>query len=436
MTPRVWFKSISLENVRSFGRKETINFTKDGNAAQWNVILGDNGTGKTTVLKGLCYTINSEYGSGYYAQDYDTYISLSRGDETKIMIHSHLEGKLADSFEKDIASFSPRLVELSDGTIAPMGGTHLRTSAYDKKGRFKNLEPPLLFAYGATRRIGESAITNKQESRIKSLLVESSDLVNTEEWLIQSEFFALKDGNNYYKRLEIVKDILLKLFQEEVFEIKSKIVKINGSEVPRVYFKTHYGEVLLHELNLGYKTLIAWMADLAKGLLEHYPNSENPLAESAICLVDEIDLHLHPKFQRTIIRFLTETFPNTQFIVTAHSPLIVQSAGDANIILLKRVGNEVHVENDPVDVRNWRLDQILTSELFGLDSDRSERVSQLRTERDGLLAKKRLAKPEKARLKELDSEIGFVPSGRDAAEIKAETIIQQLAEALRKQQQG
>ena len=42
MTPRVWFKSISLENVRSFGREETISFTKDGNAAQWNVILGDN----------------------------------------------------------------------------------------------------------------------------------------------------------------------------------------------------------------------------------------------------------------------------------------------------------------------------------------------------------------------------------------------------------
>ena len=45
--PRVWFKSISLENVRSFGTKQTIYFTnKDGNAARWNVILGDNGTGK------------------------------------------------------------------------------------------------------------------------------------------------------------------------------------------------------------------------------------------------------------------------------------------------------------------------------------------------------------------------------------------------------
>ncbi len=67
----VWFRSISLENVRSFGTKQTIVFTdKDGNAARWNVILGDNGTGKTTVLKALVgvvsdflFSLNSLTGS-------------------------------------------------------------------------------------------------------------------------------------------------------------------------------------------------------------------------------------------------------------------------------------------------------------------------------------------------------------------------------------
>ena len=56
--PRVWFKSISLENARSFGPKQTIYFTEDGTktgqASQWNIILGDNGMGKTTVLKAIC----------------------------------------------------------------------------------------------------------------------------------------------------------------------------------------------------------------------------------------------------------------------------------------------------------------------------------------------------------------------------------------------
>ena len=71
---------------------------------------------------------------------------------------------------------------------------------------------------------------------------------------------------------------------------------------PKVFFKTPYGDVRLHELSLGYKTLIAWMVDFANGLFDEYPESKDPLAEPAVCLVDEIDLHLHPKFQRTIIQ--------------------------------------------------------------------------------------------------------------------------------------
>ncbi len=151
-------------------------------------------------------------------------------------------------------------------------------------------------------------------------------------------------------------------------------------------------------------------------------------------------MHLHPKFQRTIIKFLTETFPNTQFIVTAHSPLIVVAAEErplnANIILLKREGDQTVVVNDPVDVNNWSVDQILNSDLFGHIPSRSEPLTELRTERDALLAKSKLTKKDNARLADLDEKIGFVPFGQDQAEIKAETIIQQLADVLRKQQQA
>ena len=213
-----------------------------------------------------------------------------------------------------------------------------------------------------------------------------------------------------------------------------------NSGVPKVRLATHYGLIPLHELSLGYKTLIAWMVDFAKGLLDRYPDSPNPLAEPAVCLVDEIDLHLHPKFQRTIIKFLTDTFPSTQFIVTAHSPLIVIAAEerplDANIILLKREGDQTVVVNDPVDVTNWSVDQVLNSDLFGHVPSRSEPLTALRTERDSLLAKSKLTRKNSVRLAELDEQIGFIPFGQDQAEIKAETIIQQLADVLRKQKQA
>ncbi len=64
-------------------------------------------------------------------------------------------------------------------------------------------------------------------------------------------------------------------------------------------------------------------------------------------LVDEIDLHLHPRWQRDLIGFLTARFPNAQFIATDHSPLIVQAAADANIALLRREGDHVVNDNNP-----------------------------------------------------------------------------------------
>ncbi len=101
------------------------------------------------------------------------------------------------------------------------------------------------------------------------------------------------------------------------------------------------------------------MTDLANRLSERYSESDNPLSEPAIVLVDEIDLHLHPRWQKSIIRHLTDIFRQTQFIVTAHSPLIVQSAQDANIVLLRREGDQVIIHNnkDREIVRGCRLDR-------------------------------------------------------------------------------
>jgi transcriptional regulator with XRE-family HTH domain len=128
---------------------------------------------------------------------------------------------------------------------------------------------------------------------------------------------------------------------------------------------------------LGYKTLIAWMVDLASRMFDRYPDSPNPLAEPAVVLIDEIDLHLHPKWQRTLMSYLSERFPNTQFIATAHSPLVVQAASDANVVLLRREGDHVVIDNNMKDIHGWRVDQILTSDLFGLESARPPQLDPL-----------------------------------------------------------
>lgn len=187
--------------------------------------------------------------------------------------------------------------------------------------------------------------------------------------------------------------------------------------------------------------MVAWMVDVAAQMFKKYPESDNPLAEPVIILVDEIDLHLHPKWQRKIFDFLTDKFPRAQFIVTAHSPLVVQSAPkDANIIVLRKelVGEEnvVVIDNDVESVRNWRIDQIMSSDLFGLNSSRNPEVEAQMEERSALLNRKDLTEAQKARLEVLNDISDSLPTADNVNDIEAMDIIRKAATFLKNKQNG
>ena len=204
---------------------------------------------------------------------------------------------------------------------------------------------------------------------------------------------------------------------------------------PTVGFKTSDcppdGWLSLEALSLGYQTMIAWMVDLAAHMFQRYPDSPNPIAEPAVVLIDEIDLHLHPKWQRTIMSYLSERFVNTQFIVTAHSPLIVQAAENANIVVLKREGDQVVIHQQPQDVKGWRIDQLLTSDLFDLPSARSPHYETLLEQRRQILSKAELTEDDQAKLKQLEAEIGDLPTAETAEDIEAMDIIRRAAKLLK-----
>ncbi len=130
---------------------------------------------------------------------------------------------------------------------------------------------------------------------------------------------------------------------------------------------------------------------------------------------------------------MSDLFPNTQFIATAHSPLVVQAATDANIVLLKREGDHVVIDNDVKAIRGWRVDQILTSDLFGLESARPPEMDGLLAERTKILSKGRLTKKDKERLEEIEARIGSLPTGETPEEIEAMDVIRRAAERLKAQ---
>ncbi|MDZ4681140.1 MAG: AAA family ATPase [Saprospiraceae bacterium] len=411
--PIFHFTKLTLQNLRSFEKKQTLSFqNKDGQPARWNIIIGDNGVGKTTVLRALALVLLFYKNSALWKKQVLPEVFL-RGKEK----HPHIGFGVKKIMEIDESSMDYQFdLEVTDTDFLPgIASDFLTISDW--------VEGLNVFAYGASRKIGNTQLTSESNSfPAASLFDENALLTNAEEWLVRTEYLALK-GGKAKDTLEKITHLLIRLFDEEIQDIE---IQTKGDR-PVAMFKTDYGWVELHNLSLGYKTLIGWMVDFAKGMFERYPDSKDPLSEPAVLLIDEIDLHLHPKLQQRLMKFLTDSFPKTQFIATAHSPLVVQSAENSNVILLKKSGDHAVVEQNPFEIKNWRIDQLLTSDLYGLSSARAPQTEAKIERRRAILKKDKRSKKEAAELEKLDEELVGLPVSESPEAIRAMEIIQKAA---------
>lgn len=433
--------SLEIENVRCFGPKQTLDLS-DGNGrpAQWTIILGENGVGKTTLLQCLvCF----DWQSPTATTDGESSFPFAR------VRFTHPKRPASQYYgidPPDLHRGNNPLAHARSALRLAIGET-LRTAREESQnpaewtlgGTFSNemsLSQFVCFAYGAARRLIQgSQPGNAVDDPQGTLFSPTASLRNAEEWFLSHDHAAVKNWEGSKQaahRRDLAKDLLIKIMPDgEVNDIRFN----PGEGVyprPQVEFETPFGWVPLRRLGYGYQTLIAWVTDLVSRMAERYPDSPDPLKEPAIVVVDEIDLHLHPTWQRKLIGFLTERFPNTQFIATAHSPLVVQAAANANLAVLRREGDHVVIDNDVDQIRGWRVDQILTSDLFGLSSARPPEVEKLFERKQQLLAKKRLSADEKDELARLNAEIEKVPTGETAQHAKEMDAIRKALELLQK----
>lgn len=120
------------------------------------------------------------------------------------------------------------------------------------------------------------------------------------------------------------------------------------------------------QLSEGYRSVFAMVADICRNLLEHWSNLE---IAHGVVLIDEIDTHLHPRWKMRVMSSLRDAFPRVQFIVTTHDPLCVRGMDNGEVVVLAR--NEkggITTLADLPDVSGMRVEQLLTSEYFGLSS--------------------------------------------------------------------
>jgi predicted ATP-binding protein involved in virulence len=148
--------------------------------------------------------------------------------------------------------------------------------------------------------------------------------------------------------------------------------------------------------------VIALGGDLIWRLIQSFPDLNDPTQASGVVLIDEIDIHLHPRWQRQIAGWLREVFPNLQFFVATHSPLVAIGAGSHALTLtLEMDHGSIRVAHNP-DLSTYDADRVLRSPAFGLESTHSPETQQ-RLERYYELMQRNsdLNKDQQAELREL-----------------------------------
>lgn len=435
-----YLASITVENIRCFADTQRLDLcAPTGNPARWTLLLGENGTGKTTLLQAIAAAALNPI--ELHPDRSSEGVFTPGGFPERPPQHRGVGPAILETSIEAVLMLKPSLTGTPKREVTT--SIRLRDPGYGLRDEFSfeayELESPAFvsswFGYGPLRRPGSGKLSSRPPNPLAAVFGGEASLVNAEEWYLQRDYAAANPRLDDAARVRARQtrdrlDALVRAVLPDVEELTPTQIPATEIGQFRLVAKTPYGEVPITDLGLGYQTTLAWVVDLAARMMAAYPESENPLAEPAVVLIDEIDLHLHPTWQRTLLRELSLRFPNVQFIATAHSPLIVQAAPDANVAVLRREGDRVIIDQQPRDVRNWRIDQILTSDLFGLPSARTVALDEPLARRDALLAKSTLTADDERELAQLRTQIGEMPGGETPWEMKAMEVIRRAALSL------
>jgi hypothetical protein len=170
----------------------------------------------------------------------------------------------------------------------------------------------------------------------------------------------------------------------------------------RILFDVGGAKVPTIGLSDGYRSVLALSGDLVWRLIQSFPETTDPLCEEGVVLIDELDIHLHPIWQRDIAQLLQEQFPNLQFIVATHSPLIASGAGENALTLKFAMYEDKAIIEKVSGISALSVDYVLRSPAFGLVSSYSPITQRKIDQYDSLLSKMdNLDKDEKKRFRQL-----------------------------------
>ena len=361
-------KRLELTNFRVFERA-TFDFQSG-----MNLLVGINGSGKSSVLDALRVLFSQalpRFGASKSRSQFFKADDVKAGCKALTAEIQFVAGDIPFTYTVEHRGTIRATSKQIRGELKPNAEGILNSVK-------QSMEQPLAIYFSTQRSLPSMKAPSKQSSAggqtaafASALLRRGLRLREFAEWWLVQQVFSRRDDpdSRRRKRLLTVLSSAIHQFLEDYTHIKVvpddcktpmfRPSRIDDHQIPEShlaprivgrndisteaigpltieFFDRNRAQITAQKLSDGERDLLALVFDLARRLSLANPELRDPLADGeAVILIDELDLHLHPRWQRTVVEKLTETFPNCQFIATTHSPFIVQSLKPGQLINLE-----------------------------------------------------------------------------------------------------
>ncbi|MEA9657964.1 AAA family ATPase [Xanthomonas campestris] len=310
-------KYISISNFKDISSLSlSIPHNRDTTACM--MLLGENATGKSSVLQAIKLALSSTE------------------DRTRLRLASAKFTSKQRPAEIKVTLDNDKVFILST----------------NQRGAFEVKSPVncLVFGYGARRYFSTHPRHTRKKYLNATLFDPLATLRDPRDWLV------VQEKHTFHAIVRALRSILALRDDESIIQTSRRELLI----------KTHDKLIPIEQLSDGYKSLFIMSIDIMRELLSHWDNLE--IAE-AIILIDEVETHLHPRWKMRVMAALREAMPRVQFICSTHDPLCLRGMKNGEVRLLQRDNNhEIRAYSDLPDITTLRIEQILSSDYFGLSS--------------------------------------------------------------------
>jgi energy-coupling factor transporter ATP-binding protein EcfA2 len=401
----VRIETISLHNIRLFDDLSLEPAPPDNGSGQWLVLLGENGVGKSTLLRSFVFALGPVERPGYLppAAFAAPWRSHGLDIDAPCYIQVRADGHL----------YRTRIERKNEDDI-PI--------PQDPPSR------PLVFAYGARRgsALGGANRDVRFEpgSEIATLFDEGASLIHAETWLLVRKYDAVDNSSGTPVQLwQTIERVLLDMLPgvQRIF-IRERRLWFEGEAI---------GETLITGLSDGYLTTLGWVVDLIARWIELVERRKEPIPErfnehmTGLVLIDDIDMQLHPDWQRRVIADVRKAFPRMSFVVTTHNPLTLLGARAEEIWQFER-NDDGHVTAQ----RGEQLPALMTAaqilrSYFGINRTFPAPLGEKLQRLAFLVGNRRRTEEEDAEMDRITAELheagadpGWVPVPRDPESVR------------------